>query len=374
MSITVFIRTPSGVHPVEISGNETLRSLYDKAAEAAGGIRVNWMTLHQEDEVLKRSEQLVKDTDLVEGCEVTLAAKEKHVTLENLEESRPELEKCLQDDPDFLLVINISNTDGKNTLCLQANNLPKNLHNVKINDPEGTITAIGDYFLSYGEEGGDTLQTVDVSGLKNVETIGESFLRTVFTLESVDISGFSKVTTIARMFLCDCHNLKNVDISALHGLREVNEGFLLGCESLTKVDLSALVDVTTIGSNFLSSCSGLSFVEFPPFTSLVEVEATFLHCCSGLTTVDLKHFHRLTKIPMYFIASCDALAHIDLSPLSNVTHIRRGFLRGCHSLAAVDLSPLQAVRVVETNFLEGTGVPSEERKIPGNTSVKYRNY
>ena len=115
-----------------------------------------------------------------------------------------------------------------------------NLTSVDLSGFTGSVTSIGDDFLSWSTK----LTSIDLSPLKDVTTIGESFIEQS-ALASINLSPLSNVTTIGNWFLCDCKSLTSVDCSVLTAMATtstatIGSAFLYGCEKLTNINMGAI--------------------------------------------------------------------------------------------------------------------------------------
>eukprot|EP01064_Diplonema_japonicum_P034686 TRINITY_DN7285_c0_g4_i1.p1 TRINITY_DN7285_c0_g4~~TRINITY_DN7285_c0_g4_i1.p1 ORF type:complete len:341 (+),score=37.71 TRINITY_DN7285_c0_g4_i1:55-1023(+) len=312
MSITVFIRTPSEVHDVEISGNETLRSLHDKAAEAAGfhGTATRY-TLRYEGTRLKRDGERVQSTDLVDGCELLLelGGNEFHVCENDIPREEKTIKMRVEEDPDLLLVVNASwSASVVGLLRLQHLDRIGHVRHIRICDPMRTITGILPNFLSQCRYG--RLATVSFE-LPCVTIVHDRFIADMWSVSHVDLTGLPSLKEIGAEFI-SCTPVASVDVSPLHGVQSIGSSFLSGTK-ITSIDLTPLSTVKRIGDEFCA---------YTP------------------------------------------LAHIDLRPLEGVGGIGRHFLTGCQSLTEVDLSPLKRVPEVGKDVLSDSGVPEADRVIP----------
>eukprot|EP01060_Flectonema_neradi_P019221 TRINITY_DN2624_c1_g1_i2.p1 TRINITY_DN2624_c1_g1~~TRINITY_DN2624_c1_g1_i2.p1 ORF type:complete len:408 (+),score=91.73 TRINITY_DN2624_c1_g1_i2:59-1282(+) len=96
------------------------------------------------------------------------------------------------------------------------------------------LKCVGNGFFYWCE----SLTVVDLSTFQSIESIGEGFLAKCLSLESVDLSSFGKVTEIKDGFLFACGSLKKItNMSGLRNVVSVGYGILNECGSLNFVDL-----------------------------------------------------------------------------------------------------------------------------------------
>eukprot|EP01060_Flectonema_neradi_P006615 TRINITY_DN14495_c0_g1_i1.p1 TRINITY_DN14495_c0_g1~~TRINITY_DN14495_c0_g1_i1.p1 ORF type:complete len:138 (+),score=28.52 TRINITY_DN14495_c0_g1_i1:30-416(+) len=84
-----------------------------------------------------------------------------------------------------------------------------------------------------------SLVSVDLSVFTNVESIEDSFLEGCTLLEMVDLGAFEKVVRIKDDFLSVCTSLKTISgIEGLRNVKSVGRSFLGSCDSLAPIDTS----------------------------------------------------------------------------------------------------------------------------------------
>ena len=105
--------------------------------------------------------------------------------------------------------------------------------------------------LPHGLNVGTENLAVICTRMTRLESVGH--LRSS-TATAVDLSGLSQLTTVGDYFLRNCTSLTTVDLSGLSQLTTVGDSFLERCSSLTTVDLSGLSHLCSIGKYFLNRC------------------------------------------------------------------------------------------------------------------------
>ena len=216
----------------------------------------------------------------------------------------------------------------------------------------------------------------------NLQTIPDRFLPESSNLNSVDLSQLSHIRSIGKEFLFECNSLSSVTLPTPRQnqqqqnllLQDVSTFFLAGCTGLKRMDafmMSALSNITVIRNFFLYECSGLVEVDLSPLVNVVEVHDHFLSGCAGLTTLNIQMMAQvgggvgvggggrdeqdqqqqqlsllppsLHKLHRGFLCECRGLRELDLSPLSHFTEIAPYFLANCTGLTTLDLTPLSKV-------------------------------
>jgi hypothetical protein len=215
--------------------------------------------------------------------------------------------------------------------------------------PLSNIKSIGSNFL----RGCSNLETIDLSPLSNVTLIGNGFLQACKRLININLSLLSNIISIGSQFLCECSNLKTIDLSPLSKITKISNRFLDGCSNLKTIDLSPLSKITSIGSEFLGNCSNLETIDLSQLSKITSIGDYFLRGCSNLKTIELSPLSNVTSIGNYFLSGCSNLKTIELSPLSNVTLIGNGFLQTCKRLININLSPLSKITSIGWEFLRG---------------------
>ena len=204
---------------------------------------------------------------------------------------------------------------------------------------------------------GLSIATIDLVPLRNVTSIGDSFLGNNLKLTSIDLSPFVNVRTIGSHFMSRCVSLTSIDLTPLaSSLKIIKHQFLSHCSGLTHVDLKPLKAVDSIGHGMLQWCTGLRTISLPTFDHPDDtIGPLFLNGCSELQEIDLSPLHNMTVLPAYFLACCTSLTSIDLAPLSGITsrgvlgdefgyltpyNMKGNFMVGCTGITHLDLSPM----------------------------------
>eukprot|EP01064_Diplonema_japonicum_P034436 TRINITY_DN7126_c0_g1_i2.p1 TRINITY_DN7126_c0_g1~~TRINITY_DN7126_c0_g1_i2.p1 ORF type:complete len:227 (+),score=16.65 TRINITY_DN7126_c0_g1_i2:593-1273(+) len=199
--------------------------------------------------------------------------------------------------------------------------------------------------------------------LPKVTSIGSNFLTSCFigpegdvdlNINTVDLSGLTGVTSVGEEFLVQS-SLTSVVLPP--SLRKISNEFMANSTAVNEVDLSPLKNVQSIGDGFFSY-SKVRTVNLSSLTNLREI-GDFFFSGSLLTTIDLSQLRRVETIGNGFL-TYTKISSIDLAPLAGVRRIGDDFLAGCEALREIDLRPLKNVEI-GGDFLADTGVPEKDR-------------
>ena len=197
---------------------------------------------------------------------------------------------------------------------------------------------------------GSKLEEIDLTPLKQIEHIGNSFLYGYVNLKEIKLEHLINVKTIGSGFLGNCQNLTKINLSSLSNVTHIGHDFLSRCQNLEQIDLSSLFNVTDIGDEFLSRCPKLKKIDLTPLKNIKRINNRFLQRTSVNEVIFPKIFEHVTYIGNSFLGGSKSLKTIDLSCFSNVTNIDSEFLFGC-GIATIDLSPLTKLTSIGENFL-----------------------
>eukprot|EP01064_Diplonema_japonicum_P007161 TRINITY_DN14868_c0_g1_i1.p1 TRINITY_DN14868_c0_g1~~TRINITY_DN14868_c0_g1_i1.p1 ORF type:complete len:495 (+),score=87.73 TRINITY_DN14868_c0_g1_i1:35-1486(+) len=389
MSITVFVRTPSEVHAVDITGSETMQCLYDKAAKATGAAGNAFLLKYEEVTLQRDDSSQIQSTDLMDGCEVTQYRKREYrAPVEDFADRNKltQILQCLNEDPGLFAIADVP---SKEVLVLRT---AINVREICVADPSNKVTTIGEYFMSPRPENfhGRPVGSIISFDIPGATVASFCFCRKLTNLSAVDLTGLPCLTTVASDFLTDCpqltsvylppslkeigenflsHNplLKYVDLTPLSNVVHIGSGFL-SHTGLTTVDLSPLSGVLSrkVSMNFLSHCGSLSAVDLSPLKGVVTIGDRFLSE-AGVTSLDLSPLDGVRSIGDFFLSGTK-ISSLDLAPLSAIRHrsldgtlsmrVGNNFLSNCGLLTHLDLAPLKGVVAVGDQFLAKTGISS----------------
>eukprot|EP01060_Flectonema_neradi_P020282 TRINITY_DN27820_c0_g1_i1.p1 TRINITY_DN27820_c0_g1~~TRINITY_DN27820_c0_g1_i1.p1 ORF type:complete len:360 (+),score=54.61 TRINITY_DN27820_c0_g1_i1:41-1081(+) len=167
------------------------------------------------------------------------------------------------------------------------------------------------------------------------------------------------VTSVAANFLRNS-KVVDIDLEGLKNVTSVGDSFCSRCTSMTSLDLSALTSVTVVGHYFLNACSSLTKLDLRGLTNVTSVGYSFASRCYSLTSIDLSRLTNLTSIGNYFLNNCKALTTLDLEGISNVTSVGDSFLNGCSSITSLNLEHLSKIKSRGSDFLCGVYLEGEK--------------
>ena len=134
------------------------------------------------------------------------------------------------------------------------------------------ITAIDDHFLSECS----SLESINLSGLRNVTNIGACFLykcKSLRTFEPFNFAGFSSVTNVGNYFLSCCKSLTSINFAGLSSVTSLGNHVFSYCPALISINFAGMGSLTSVGNHFLFGCTSLETYDFP---ALRAVEGRFV--------------------------------------------------------------------------------------------------
>ncbi|MFN7709660.1 MAG: hypothetical protein ACK5O7_01680 [Holosporales bacterium] len=143
---------------------------------------------------------------------------------------------------------------GKAEFVLKRNLLPENMHHLILTNPKGNVQYL-DNSIMWMHKG---LRTVECHSLNQVTRAYGRFLDSMPALEFVDLSGLRNLQDTGTSFLSSCPMLRTVKFPASSKWHIMNYEAFLGCTSLESLDLSLLSGLTNVKEGFLKGCSNLS--------------------------------------------------------------------------------------------------------------------
>ena len=221
-----------------------------------------------------------------------------------------------------------------------------------------SVTTIANTFLSDGNSA-NVINTIDLSSLCNVTTIGDYFLYRNAMLEYVNITGLRSLTDIGSSFL-GYTSIGEIDLSSLKNITEIKDRFLENCSLLSALlNISSLRNVTKIGDMFLSNCYSLETIDLSELTKLVDIGSFFVCESECLKTINISSFDNVNRIGIGFLAHNVSLQSVDISYLKNVTEIdvecrtnRYFLLENCDDTEVLGLETLAKDSIVRDALKE----------------------
>ena len=222
----------------------------------------------------------------------------------------------------------------------------------------GAVVVVGSLLTSY-----DAIyaHSVHLVGFDTVSHIGDFFGCMCISITSLDLSPLRNVTTIGDSFLCGCRRLRSCCCDHPHHLEgeETEEGAVgnvyvthqprnhhtpsLSNPCDCRFDLTPLRNVTSIGHHFLSGCTSLVCINLDPLDRGTSIGNHFLGGCRAIQCT-LLHLNALASVASIgsnngtFLDGCDELSEIDLSSISNLI-VRNAVIdtQGCFGVHGDDL-------------------------------------
>ena len=167
----------------------------------------------------------------------------------------------------------------------------------------------------------------DTSKLKNIEIIDSYFANNCKKLESIDLSGLTKLITIGRKFAYNCENLKIIHLSRLTNLKMIDYSFAETCKELKTIILSELPELETIRHSFAHHCKNVKSINLSGLTKLEVIGDEFAYGCVNLESIDLSGLTKLEIIGDDFASECKNIKTINVSGMRNdlIDFLRKKF-------------------------------------------------
>ena len=244
----------------------------------------------------------------------------------------------------------------------------KNSYGEWIEGNDYTVTAIGSSaFYSC-----DSLESIDLSGCKDMTLIDESAFHWCSNLASItlpsnllyiDSSVFigcinltsitlpSSLISIGVSAFNGCRNLKEIDFSGCASLEIIDEGAFSFCDGLINVDLSSCTNLKEIGYYAFEDCYSLASIILPSSLEIINEDA--FNSCRGLTRVDLSNCTSLTSIGSSAFSGCSSLKSINFSGCTSLEIIDEEAFYGCSDLVGkLDLINCRSLTSIEQSAFE----------------------
>ena len=98
---------------------------------------------------------------------------------------------------------------------------------------------------------------------------------------SVDLSGLKSLESLGTSIFSGCSSVIDVNLSGLSKLKSIGKDAFSGCDSLVSVDLSGAESLKSIEADTFSGCSNLKNFTFNIRTpNLVDISYMFYNCDS----------------------------------------------------------------------------------------------
>ena len=118
-------------------------------------------------------------------------------------------------------------------------------------------------------------------------------------IKFIDLTPLRAVEVLPNSFLSNCSSFEEADLSPLVNLREVGDHFLRGCSSIKSIDLTPLRDVEVLPFRFLFGCSSLEEVDLSPLVNVKVGECVKgrLEGCTSLKAIRLAPHQPACVVP-----------------------------------------------------------------------------
>ena len=128
----------------------------------------------------------------------------------------------LEGNPNHTVILSVggSSVDQNGTLKLHGDRLPPLIRHLRLVNPKGNVTSIGDSFLT-----SSSFSSIDMSALCSVTSIGRCFLFHNKSLTYFDTSGLINVTSIGDDFFSCCGGLTSIYTLGLSNVRSIGKNF-----------------------------------------------------------------------------------------------------------------------------------------------------
>ena len=182
----------------------------------------------------------------------------------------------------------------------------------------GSVTHIGERFLTCCE----ALEVISLSPttFSHLSFVGSRFISTCSSLRKINLQSLTLLSATGIEFMAECSSLEAVEIlpSGLKNIKSVDDSFMRRCTSLSSIDLSCFINAERIGSNFLGGCTALTSVDLTPLGGSRGGDSS---SADG---------GKLRTVGDYFMAGCSSLISVNASSLNGVSGSADGMFEGCH--------------------------------------------
>lgn len=156
-----------------------------------------------------------------------------------------------------------------------------------------------DEILAEFLNGTSSLTSIDVSPIAQLEYFADSFLSNASSLVEIrGLENFHNMKSIDYGLFLNCSSLKSIDVSFLKNLTTIPDSFLRNCSSLEKIDgMELLTQVRELGQNFCLGCKCLKEIDFSGIgTCCITLHLEgFLDECTSLVVIDLRPLAKVTE-------------------------------------------------------------------------------
>lgn len=203
-------------------------------------------------------------------------------------------------------------------------------------------TIVGDYFLYRNKK----LETLDISSLKNINTIGRRFMFSCKSIHDIDFSELINITHIYEYFMVGCISMESIDLSSMKQLMVIGDNFMILCAALDSIDLSGCNKLDVLGTCFAQYCTVLTKLYLP--ASIESIDNKFLYDCHFIKDLNISHL-KLKRIHDDFMYRCMSVTSVTLP--KHISRIGHNFMHDCTKLIKLDLSQCNSLISVGNGFL-----------------------
>jgi len=193
---------------------------------------------------------------------------------------------------------------------------------------------------------------IKLKKLKLLKTIGNEFLYfkrnppslsddegidNLSSLNCINLSGLNNIETIGNNFLYNCQSLISIDLSELTSIKDYFLYHCSACSALTEIKLSP--KIKTIGNDCLIQCIKLKELDLSGLNNLITIGNNFLGHCYSLETIDLSELPNITSIGDYFLYKCTNLKSIKYnSKIGNIiNNVKYPYLKNINTTVQWDI-------------------------------------
>jgi len=163
------------------------------------------------------------------------------------------------------------------------------------------IINIYDSVMSYCEN----LETIDISGLTNVEYIDDKFIYKCINLTTIT-KNLKNLIRVGSYWMSKCHKLMSFDMSDLKSLQYVYDNWLSDCINIQYINTSGLDKLEYVGNKWLYNCANLEIFDVSGLKNDISIDTNlFLHNCPKLKYIYVGSHNMDLFYKYYFIDTTD---------------------------------------------------------------------
>jgi serine/threonine protein kinase len=186
--------------------------------------------------------------------------------------------------------------------------------------------------------GQPVLQSLDLSGCRDVTDAGLAHLRGITALRSLNLKACPQLTDFGLSHLREFTALKSLNLSACRNVTDAGLAYLRGFTALQSLDLSGCQNVTAAG---LAHLRGLT-----------ALQSLNLEWCKLVTDAGLAHLRRLTTLQSLNLEWCGLVTDTGLAHLRGLTALQSLNLKACDRVTDAGLAHLGRLTALQSLNLE----------------------